>query len=331
MNLTKKILGSAKRSYITWRNSPPILDRVRRTSFEKKSSRKILTTPTQEETLAINTLRTGISALPQEGITGTSSERKWRMFKTRLRTDVQNRDPRTFLSWEVIRPNMLYASASYEYSKLMSSPRWPMIRQAIAEKESINQLPYFLNPEASENNVKQAYHLEQFMVHSGRSIKDLDLIIDFGGGYGSMCKVAHGLGFNGRYVIFDWPEFSLLQEFYLKLSSTSQTVLRTPSEENGIYLINDPEKLHEFFERPCRSLLIATWSMSEMPVVLREKLLTIVSPSYFLITYQKKFGEINNEAYFDKLMSNRTDIKWSKFPMKYIPLEKNKYLIGIRK
>src|SRR5207244_11597755 len=47
-------------------------------------------------------------------------------------------------------------------------------------------------------------------------VDDLACVLEFGGGYGSMCRLFHNLGFRGRYLIFDLPAFSALQRFFLR-------------------------------------------------------------------------------------------------------------------
>ena len=58
-------------------------------------------------------------------------------------------------------------------------------------------------------------HLALFEETTGSKIDTLELIFEFGGGYGSMCRLAHNLGFNQAYIIFDLQPFSALQNYYL--------------------------------------------------------------------------------------------------------------------
>ena len=62
----------------------------------------------------------------------------------------------------------------------------------------------------------QAYHLCRFEEATGRPLASMPLIVEFGGGYGRLCQLAHDLGFRGTYVIFDLPEVAVLQRFYLR-------------------------------------------------------------------------------------------------------------------
>jgi hypothetical protein len=51
----------------------------------------------------------------------------------------------------------------------------------------------------------------------GSCLHDADCIVEFGGGFGSMCRLIGALGFRGRYVIFDLPPVLALQRYYLGL------------------------------------------------------------------------------------------------------------------
>jgi len=69
--------------------------------------------------------------------------------------------------------------------------------------------------------IHHTYHIAQFEDKVGERISNFDFIFKFGGGYGSMCKLLHNPGFKGRYVLYDFPVFSALQEFFLKCHNIS--------------------------------------------------------------------------------------------------------------
>jgi hypothetical protein len=70
-------------------------------------------------------------------------------------------------------------------------------------------------PGSSGNLIHQAYSLAQLTEIGDCRLENLSQIVEFGGGFGTMCKLVHQLGFKGRYIIFDLPECSALQEYYL--------------------------------------------------------------------------------------------------------------------
>lgn len=101
-------------------------------------------------------------------------------------------------------------------------------------------------------------------------IQNYKSIVEVGAGYGNMCSVIHSLGFKGKYTIFDFEEMHKLQRFYL--------------ERNGIYGVN---YVTEVDQLESADLVIGTWSISEIPLELREQILNKLwgTPNW-LIAYQ---------------------------------------------
>ncbi len=155
------------------------------------------------------------------------------------------------------------------------------------------------------------YHLDQFK----DKLICLDNIIEFGGGFGAMCRVVYEQGFKGQYTIFDLPEFLLLQEFYLKLHNV---------DISNIFFVSDIKNVGTQ-----DGLLIATWSLSEVGLALRMKFLSAINPQYFLIAYQPSFGGIDNSKYFKNLAANYPSLEWADMPIEIFP--NNRYLFGFPK
>jgi len=77
-------------------------------------------------------------------------------------------------------------------------------------------------------------------------------------------------------------------------------------------------------------LFIAMWSISESPLKLREnlfeKIFNTAKIKYVLIGFQKKFGDIDNCAYFKTFINKYNNYSWK---IKGIPhLKDNHYLLG---
>lgn len=78
------------------------------------------------------------------------------------------------------------------------------------------------------------------------------------------------------------------------------------------------------------NFFIATWSISEIPISFRKKIFDLVpNVQYYLIGYQKKFGEISNLDYFVELTRKRTDYFWWNYEIDH--LKENYYLVGRKK
>lgn len=312
-------------------NEPNVIERYERKIFAAEQVKRQLPPPTKNEQELIDELRNSVRALPLEEVAGEPAERKWRKFKLELRNKILTSDPREFLSWEVVKNNMVYRASLRDFNEIRKNEGWQKYKQALPEKGIPNSNPYFCMPESSENSIRQVFHIMTFKSTTGIEIENLDMIVDFGGGYGNMCKLIHKLGFKGKYVIFDWPEFSLLQNFYLKSSGITAHISKIAGSGNGIYLINSLEELQKLTSNKKPSLLIATWSLSETPATFREQFFNSIPCDNYLITYQKQFGGVSNKGYFDILKTKLNNLVWFDFPMKYIRTEKNRYLIGKKK
>jgi hypothetical protein len=56
------------------------------------------------------------------------------------------------------------------------------------------------------------------------------------------------------------------------------------------------------YRNESKTLLIANWSLSEMPLKLRSKILKLIFKiPYIIISFQDKFENINNIKYFKKI------------------------------
>ena len=87
--------------------------------------------------------------------------------------------------------------------------------------------------------IHHAYHLAQFEEKTRTQVHEIDFVLEFGGGYGSMCRLFYNLGFRGRYVIFDLPSFSALQIYYLKTLDLPVQPINELKSRTGIVCVSD--------------------------------------------------------------------------------------------
>ena len=77
-------------------------------------------------------------------------------------------------------------------------------------------------------------------------------------------------------------------------------------------------------------MFVATWSISEIPVYLRNAVLPLVANfDTFLLAYKNSFGEVNNIEYFDNWKNVNRDVVWQKWDIEH--LSENYYLVGSMK
>jgi hypothetical protein len=255
----------------------------------------------------VDDIRNRFKSLPSFDDKGERTSRAaWERNMNRLKELVLNKDPVEFLRWDVILETMFVAFSSYvgtELSQLKNLPDWEARwRPAIRESQIGRPFVYPFYRESSGNLIHHAYHISQFEEALGDGVDDFKFVLEFGGGYGSVCRLLHNLGFKGKYIIFDLPHFSALQRFYLKaLGLPVREIVDYQQTESGIFFVSSLEVLSDLVSNAGRGkgLFVATWSISEAPIHIREEILPIAKRlNNILIAYQDRFEDIDNEEYF---------------------------------
>jgi len=282
----------------------------------------------------IHDLRKKIRKIPYNKAGSDSpAKAEWDRNMSTLRKLIINNNPRRFLQWNVIKISMFCGLFPEELTYLKSKENWQTIwKNAIIESKV--GLPDLCEdyPQSSGNLIHHAYHLAQFEEKTGQDVSKLNTIIEFGGGYGSMCRLFFNLGFSGKYIIYDLPAFSAMQEFYL--GSLGLKICKTPSEffsnKNSIICVSEIEQLNELINTENQNndyCFLATWSISETSLETREPFLPFLSNAKsVLISYQDRFGEVDNVDFFEKWVSSINNINCSNWPIEHIP--GSHYLIG---
>ncbi len=165
------------------------------------------------------------------------------------------------------------APVAHELRHLRRRPDWRLRwRPALRESTAGRPRPFHLYPKSSGNLIHQAYHLCRFEEVTGLSLPTLPYV-EFGGGYGSLCRLFHQMGFAGTYVIFDLPEVWALQRFFLKtlgIPALKARDVRGPV--SGAVTISDLDDLTRVprARPPGLAAFVAQWSLGEVPVAKAE-------------------------------------------------------------
>jgi len=274
-----------------------------------------------------------IPAADTSNLSGAALE--WATNMNTLRHHVFNYDIRRFLRWDVIRATMFVSYAAYikqELESIKNSKDFESYwKRGIKESSVGLPIKSKLYRKSSGNLIHHAYHVQQFEEVIGMKVGEIDLVLEFGGGYGSLCRLIQNLGFNKKYVIFDLPLFSSLQKYYLK--SLGHKVLNVndfSKSESGVLCISNFEDLQKALnnvDSTKRNLFVATWSLSETPIILRRKIIELITDfEYFLIAYQDKFNEVDNNHFFGNMQKEMSHVNWKGWKIKHLP--GNNYLIG---
>ena len=280
---------------------------------------------TDEEQKKIEKLRMGINALPLLNLKEATSraETAWLLNRQELRDNILHRDPRNFLNWPVIKRTMFNEPSGDKLDFLKQSVDWSKWK-AILKENKVG------NPPSNGNLINHLFSTVQFTNETRIEFTNQNTIFEFGGGYGSLARLITNLGFQGQYIIFDLPEFSLLQEYYLTSVFPETPVHTTPTKEAGFIVLSDVNQLAEQLKLVSVDCFIALWSLSESPLEIREQVLPLIGePHSWFIGYQEKFKSIDNVTYFKELSDRYQNITWQ---TKFVPnMGANHYLFGVKK
>ena len=287
--------------------------------------------PSEPERRLVAELRREMAAVPAEA---AETESDWARHRARLRELVVHGDPRKFLRWDVVRATMVAGDTPYiavELGHLRRQPDWhTRWRPAIRESALGRSRPFYLYPRSSGTLIHHAYHACRFEEATGVGLDHAELIVEFGGGYGAMSRLVHGLGFAGTYVIFDLPEFLALQRFYLR--GLGIPVSPRPTTR-GVTTVSDVDSLAALVrDRNARgAVFIATWSLSEAPLPLRAAILaTVEGFDAFLIAYQQRFADVANDEFFRAWRSRLPgEMTWQDISIDHLG-KASWYLFGVR-
>jgi hypothetical protein len=287
---------------------------------------RTLPPPTSRELELIADLRQRVSEIEKKLKVNAAAE-EWVQNQLRLAHLIAIQDPRTFLRWDVIRGTMFVGDSwcvRKELHELQARPDWSSRWQGMIE-ETEHGCPseFFVYLKSSGNLIHHAYHIYSMREKLGLHPEQLNSICEFGGGYGSMCRLFYKMGFKGNYQIIDLPVFCELQRFYIAW-------LGLPLGVGGLHVQSDLDAAVSW-QPSGHSLFIATWSMSESPLPVRARLVPYLQTfEQVLIAYQESFDKYPNVEYFNQL-AHELSANYSviKHALPHMPL--SHYLFAMRK
>ena len=239
-----------------------------------------------------------------------SRKKTHKIFSKKILSLVKNGDFLNFLQRSFIQQmffihNRFYLL--YYLLELKKTKKWKFWKKVLKESSVGNPVRYFLYPWTSGNKIFQAYHLKQYEDFSKINLKAYDVIVEFGGGYGNMACMFKKINPSVKYIIFDTFEVNLLQFYYLKRNKVNVAFGHSYRQTNYVHLYHSIKKLKlkiESFEKKSKKLLIANWSLSEIPVKLRNNMFFLFREfDYQLISFQKQFENIDNYKYFSGILN----------------------------
>jgi hypothetical protein len=208
----------------------------------------------------------------------------------------------------------MFADAAPHIDSELRAITDPTLRGLLRE-DAVGHPPIYPGTSASSNLIDHAYHLQRFVDETGTNLANVQQVVEIGGGYGSMCRLLRQLS-DCDYYIFDFPEFAALQRYYLGSLGISPAPKIASSPES----IAIAKSAHP-------NLLIATWSLCEMPLSERSRVLAEL-PEFdlFLIAHNGRFYETENVEYFRRFRDERPGHQWTEVPIEH--MRGCRYLFG---
>jgi len=210
----------------------------------------------------------------------TSIGYDWGSWAGKIRQTFHHQVPMNFLAEPLISFTMVFK----RFKGIQDTKyRLKFLKQYISEEQLIKLLEEDCigNPIISNFQYKtssnRAYHLSHLAMYkkiNGNHFWDTNSVIEFGGGYGNMCRLIKKANPLVTYIIIDLPELLALQYVYLA-SLIGENELNIINEKN-IHIASNKINLisSEFLYKTNMQLeidsFISTWALSESPYYLQE-------------------------------------------------------------
>ena len=252
------------------------------------------------------------SALARQSVTG-----EWAGFAADITRAIKEGGVDGFLRLppvaKTVHPRIRGRSRDYLRYLLASRRFSAQLQRALTESPVGRPLVNPHYPLSSPLLVQHGYHLVRLLEATDLDPAALRLVVDFGAGYGSFFRLLRNLGYRERYLIWDLPVMCALQRFYLRNVFPTGPGGQPPG--NLDWLVSGDPAAPAAVSRHCAehqpSLFVATWSLSETPPAVRERIApTLAGFSYILCAYQRAFGEQDNVSYFQSLEQSLPDFQW---------------------
>lgn len=240
----------------------------------------------------------------------------WQQLLDSLDQDMSRYGIENMLRWSAIQQSMFAVNNYYvlqELRALTSDPQWANKWRPLLRETTVGSPPRTLYyPFASGNLIHHAFHIQQFETVTGDSLNSYKMIVEFGGGYGSMCRLAFSLGFRGQYIIYDFPFLNVLQEYYLTSHGIRVTIGdngQVQPAENSVLLLSAVGALRAAMSAANSfqpRLLVAMWSLTEAPMkIRREFLAALESFDSLLLSFCEIFEGLDNYQYCNSTFATK--------------------------
>jgi len=204
---------------------------------------------------------------------------------------------------------------------LNASAKDPLYREALQETFVGLSKDDFLNiyslVDDFPTTMNRAQHLAHLVIcgYTPEVLSKMDTIVELGAGIGEMTDIIYKLGFKGKYIIYDFPEVGQLQAWHHKQLGYDNVVYTSDVND----LVN-------------ADLCIATWSLTEMPLDLRDEILAKIGETKnWLVAYSNEIFGIDNAKYItEDFITRFTNHDMEIIPIPFIPWDKGTQYLTVK-
>ncbi len=259
-------------------------------------------------------------------VTGTATP-YW-MERAKALTQIAKTAPtKDFLRWTNDFDHEDASNYHDDYKQLVAHPEWERWKKLTRVAGWGNPHAFALDAGTAPVPTQHARTLMEYERQTGgRLTDDIDVVVEFGGGYGNFARMLRADGYEGPHIIIDLPHTREFQRAFLQLHQVPlREGLPLDALGPGVHLCIEKD-IPAILEsvRGKRVAFVAMWSLSEVPLELRAKLFPTLHASCakYLIQSQwphhVKEPHISNEAYFIVFMNDAP----AKFSNRWVPVEK---------
>ncbi len=214
----------------------------------------------------------------------------WDGFTDKIKNYLQTKDISTFIYWDILIYTMISGVDDIEVNYLSNSKNWDFWVKNLKE-DVLKPNSHHIYNFSSSNNLHHAYSLQVMMDKLNCSITDYNFVTEFGGGYGNMARLFKKCNNNVRYNIYDIPELTQIQKYYLKQNNI-----------NDIIYLNNDDVIDKVLDK---SLFIGLWSITETPIENRDyyiEKLKMMDHNTIFIAMGDMFYNENNMEWLTKII-----------------------------
>ena len=269
----------------------------------------------------------------------TEAHSEWQLYLKRLEYLILNDDVSKFLQWDIIQDTMFVGNKKYidtELQYLLSLNNFEAKWKGVMIDPGVGSPPKFKAfPLSSSNRIHNTYHLTQLELYLNINIENISTILEYGGGYGCLSDIMNKITQFESYNIYDLKEFNCLQKYYLSQTLENRKIKFIHSSADKLSDINlfyEFDILNNNISKIINNesnLFIANWSLSESPLSIRNKFISLLPKfTYICIGFQKNFKELDNIQYFNQVILSLTNYEVKIIEINHLP--NNYYLFAKR-